>query len=187
MRKWLAGLSVLGLMLCASMVRAEYRYTIKQKQVKFSNAEAMNSVGDYFTTINNAELSAGATIWYLVDLTTATKNIYLDFEVESSTGAFWTKIGREPTVSSSGTISTTIFNFNQASRKPSVMSDHLYTNTGVIPSNGTLLFVGSHRGLAMYRNPVTWVLEAGGVYSIVAQNAIATTQRLQLRLSWYER
>lgn len=174
------------ILLGAVTVNAEFQYKVWREQVNFSHPQAMNSYGDYFNAQQfNSGLTSGGSTWILIDLSTATKNMYLNYEAFSSTGMYSVAIRYEPTVISSGTeISGNTF--NRVTQKSSDIK--LHGDDGNITANtGTVIdftFVG---GSNKYENIVPLVLEKGFAYVAVVKNQSNDNTTCEIKLYWFEK
>ncbi len=181
MKKFLGAVLMLSVVLLGTQ-RVEAKYG--DVDASYSVQEAENSVGNFYSqTQFNTGLTTGASTWILIDLTTATKNMYLDYEAFSSTGTFNVAIRYNPVVVSSGT-EIAGNNFNRAILSTSSLK--LHGDSGVISSVGTVIDSAHGKG-SLLKNKVPITLRKGFDYLAEVVNKSSSTTTCEIRLYWYEK
>ncbi len=180
-------LAVCFMFVVVSGVSAKYEYRVYRQQMNYSNQEAMNSIGDYFQMREYETLASGASTWLLIDLSTATVNIYLDFEITATSGVATINLSSEPTVTSSGTLAGNSSSFNQTLLKTPALAAHVYANVppATVAAGAVIEYVIMPQGT--YSSPITHILRAGRVYLLSVINSAGIVQNIGIKLRWYER
>ena len=164
-----------------------YEYKVWREQVNFSHGAAMNSYGDLFTSNVSADLEHLSTTWMLIDLTTATKHVYItDFEISLSSGAYNATISHTPTVVTSGTLNS-VTQYNDTLSKVSNTSAHIYDASGNITSDGTTIDYIQSPADIISTNKSPLILKTGRSYLISLQNDSGATANGQIKIWYFEK